>query len=376
MLPFSLDALHGALRGYLSRPIIRIEAIVPERLGGGAPGNPVYRLRVTYSGERDADHTLSLVLKRGAGRRDAFFAGSDKREAAFYRTLAHQLPINTPRMLLSADDVVGEPTRRLVVDSSGALHTGEGGSRGHVETGDWILMEALPSEVMWPRASWASEHYRSALDALADLHAAWWGRPPSATDYPWVWSPTGTHIASLIEESRLALREIERAAWGPKFLTPERLRAWLGVLDDPSPLLDTLAAMPQTLIHGDYWPGNIAVRKDGPTVFDWQLVGVGPAPYDLASFHSLSRWWFGRVPLSLTEMRAHYLARLNERLPESQRMDRYALDLGMDAARAWRFAILWPPAIVEHQIALSGAGHRLQNAIIEPACASLRRITA
>src|SRR5262249_26863023 len=105
ILPFSLDVLRGALRGYLSRSSVEIEAIVPERLRGGAPGNPVYRLRVTYRGEHNTYSTLNLVLKSGAGPTGSFEAGSDRREAAFYRTLARQLPITTPRMLLTADDI-------------------------------------------------------------------------------------------------------------------------------------------------------------------------------------------------------------------------------------------------------------------------------
>ena len=44
ILPFSLDALQGALRGYLARPAVEIEAIIPERVWGQMPGNPVYRL--------------------------------------------------------------------------------------------------------------------------------------------------------------------------------------------------------------------------------------------------------------------------------------------------------------------------------------------
>src|SRR6476619_932649 len=76
ILPFSLDALRRALDGYLSRPTVEVEAIVPERLGGGTLGNPVYRLRVTYRGERGSNGTLNLVLKKGMGRPDVYMMGS------------------------------------------------------------------------------------------------------------------------------------------------------------------------------------------------------------------------------------------------------------------------------------------------------------
>lgn len=378
-LPFSVEALQGALQRYLSRPTLDIEEVIPEKLGGGVSGSPVYRLTVNYRYRTDtasatcltaptSSDVLKVVLKRGARHTGAILAGSARREASFYRSLAGQLPMRTPRLLLTAEDVAGEPTAPLVIDAptSMAQHWD-----GLGFDNDWVLMESLPSEVVWPQSTWTTEHYQSALVALADLHARWWDCPPNPTEYPWVWTPTGRHTEDLIREARAALIEIGQQAWSEQFFPPDRLRAWLNVLDQPSCLLDTLTGMPQTLIHGDYWPGNIAMRADGPAVFDWQLVGVGPAPYDLACFHSSSRWWFGRLPLSLTEMRSHYLTRLNEQLGHN--IDRYIFDVGMDAARAWRFAVLWPTVILEHHTNLLATLHHMRATAIEPAYASLRR---
>lgn len=375
-LPFSVEALQGALSRYLSRPTVSIEEVTPEKLGGGVSGSPVYRLTVNYRYGTDtasatspaSSDVLKVVLKRGARQTSAILAGSARREASFYRSLAGQLPVRTPRMLLTAEDVLGEPTAPLVIDAPNSMAQSWDGLGFD---NDWVLMESLPSDVVWPQATWTVEHYRIALTALADLHARWWDCPPNAADYPWVWTPTGQHTESLIREAREALIEIEGQPWAEQFFPGKRLHAWLDVLDRPSCLLDTLTGMPQTLIHGDYWPGNIAMRADGPAVFDWQLVGVGPAPYDLACFHSSSRWWFGRLPLSLTEMRSHYLARLNKQLGHN--IDRYVFDVGMDAARAWRFAVLWPTVILEHHTGLLATLHHMRATAIEPAFASLRR---
>ncbi|MDQ6695685.1 MAG: aminoglycoside phosphotransferase family protein [Chloroflexota bacterium] len=371
-LPFSVDALQVAVRRYLSRPTLSIEEVVPERLTGGASGSPVYRLNVSYRGSAedciDAGSMLSLILKRGANHKGAILAGSAQREASFYRTLAQQLPVRTPRMLLTAEDIVGEPMQPLIVSASSTLAQGW---EGLGFDSDWVLMEAVTSEVVFPQSSWTAEHYRIALSSLADLHAAWWGSPPDPTDYPWVWMPTGHHTEGLIREAREALMEIGKASWGERFFPKERLHAWLMLLDNPTPLFNMLSGMPQTLIHGDYWPGNISMRADGPAVYDWQLVGVGPAPYDLSCFHSSSRWWFGRLPLSLTEMRNHYLERLNEQL--GKKVDRYCFDMGMDAARAWRFAVLWPTVILEHHTNFQANLHHMRSTAIEPAFASLRR---
>ena len=48
-------------------------------------------------------------------------------------------------------------------------------------------------------------------------------------------------------------------------------------------------------------------------------------------------------------------------------------DMTIDAARAWRFAVLWPSAIVEHRAHLLARVSYLRSTVIEPAYASLRR---
>jgi phosphotransferase family enzyme len=369
-LPFSLEALQLALRQHLSRPGLSVGEVVPAKMGGGASGSPVYRLEVSYNsglGDYTDSGKVSLVLKRGTQRSGAHLAGAARREASFYSTLASQMPLRTPRLLLSADDVAGEPAAPLVVGASSGLVYGWGAESDR----DWVLIEALPPDGIWPHATWSAEHYRMALGALAELHAKWWDRPPTPEEFPWVWMPTGAHTQELLEEARSALIEIEGATWGEKFFSRERLHEWLRVLDDPHCLLDILSGVPQTLIHGDYWPGNIAMRRDGPAVFDWQQVGVGPAAYDLACFHASSRWWFGRLPITLVEMRSHYMACLNERL--GYKVDRYIFDIGIDAARAWRFALLWLPTIIEHRAHLLARLSYMRATVIEPAYASLKR---
>lgn len=374
VLPFSIDALQDAMRRYLARPTLAVSEVTTERVGGGVSGSPIYRIKVSYCSQDatlPSESVLNLVLKRGVQHTGAILAGSARREASFYRTLASHMPVRTPRLLLTADDVVGEPTTPLVVNASQSVAYHWDST---MQDTDWVLLEALPQDKVWPRAHWTARHYRLALDALAAVHATWWDRPPDPADYPWVWTPMGHHTDGLVREAYAALLNIEKAEWGGKFLPPKQLRAWLNVLDDPTSLLETLGMMPQTLIHGDYWPGNIAMRTDGPAVFDWQFVGVGPAAYDLSCFYSSSRWWFGRLPLSLSDMRNHYLTRLNSRLDTP--VERAIFDMGMDAARAWRFAILWPTVIIEHHSGLLANLHHMRVTAIDPAYASLRRCLA
>jgi hypothetical protein len=242
----------------------------------------------------------------------------------------------------------------------------------------FITAGSSAGSALWPegaaraQSAWGEQQYRSALGALANMHAAWWGRPSTIQGKRWEPAPVWRADSGSMRAAREALLAIEEAHWGERFLPRAAARSWLRLLDDPGSLLSILAGMPQTLIHGDHGRD----RLPGGLGSSWGPVGVGPAPYDLACFYSSSRWWFGRLPLSLTEMRNWYLQRLNERLDAEEQLDRYTFDLGFDAALAWRFAIHWPALIMEHHTILLAGAHHLRAAVIEPACASLRRCTA
>jgi Phosphotransferase enzyme family len=377
-LPFSLNTLETAIRRYLSQPSAQLGEIVPKRLGGGFSGSPVYRLKVCYYDDVGDQGEVNLVYKEGTPWGGALTAEAARREVHFYRTLAPHLPVRTPRILLTAHDapVEGSGPHEGICTGMATRPAPLPGFSGP----DWVLLEALPTEAVWPQVTWTERHYRGALTALADLHAQWWDRPPDPHKHTWIWTPTGAHASALAHDAHEALLEIERARWGGDFFSPEDLSAWLDITARPTPLLDILNAMPHTLIHGDYWPGNIAMRPaahrdaaeaDAPAVFDWQFAGVGPSSYDLACFHATSRWWFGRLPLSLAEMRRHYLTRLNSLL--DTRIDRAFFDLSLDAARAWRFATFWPHAILQYSPQLRARRSYLQTMLLAPALASLRR---
>ncbi len=52
--------------------------------------------------------------------------------------------------------------------------------------------------------------------------------------------------------------------------------------DDPTPLIDALAATPTTFVHGDWKMGNLGRHSDGRTVLlDWAYPGSGPGCWDL-----------------------------------------------------------------------------------------------
>jgi hypothetical protein len=48
-------------------------------------------------------------------------------------------------------------------------------------------------------------------------------------------------------------------------------------------VVDRLAGLPTTLVHGELYPSNVLLAGDRVCVVDWELAGVGPAVLDLAA---------------------------------------------------------------------------------------------
>src|SRR5439155_21820547 len=122
-----------------------------------------------------------------------------------------------------SEDIAGEPTLPLLANPRQMQdeELAGRGSRVKVFGSDWLVMEAVPVDMLLPRASWTTGRYLAALNALADLHATWWGRPPDPADHPWAWEALGQDVATPVEEARAALLRIEAAPWGVRFFTPE-----------------------------------------------------------------------------------------------------------------------------------------------------------
>jgi phosphotransferase family enzyme len=155
------------------------------------------------------------------------------------------------------------------------------------------------------------------LSGLAALHAYRWGASGQLDGG--LWCPVRERI-TLISRASLEGPGAARDAVGdrilPGWVAFER-RAPAPVCDliaalgaDPRPLVDALAKLPSTLIHGDLKLANIGIAPDGSIdMVDWQMVSVAPVAIELG--------WFlvsnvASLPLQPNDVVARYHAELRK----------------------------------------------------------------
>lgn len=188
---------------------------------------------------------------------------------------------------------------------------------------------------------WSAEDYCQAIDALVDLHDRFWGLGADFNAFPWLGRPLA---ADFVVHVAAAAKAIERIVdqGEPEALVgvQERMQVLAALTQKADMVVAPLRDQPTTLLHGDFWPGNIAVLKDGrQIIFDWQLASVGPGVMDLLVFVNKSMWWFDPLPLSQAEIIDHYREGMAEKSGVQWEEDTW--ELLWDHAMMWRFLQEW-----------------------------------
>jgi hypothetical protein len=195
------------------------------------------------------------------------FLSDPQREIETYRTVLSNRRLNTPVFY------------GAVVDPATAKH--------------WLFLERIPGTrlkelgefALWEAAArWAATlhlTYAPAVDGLRDrTHLVKYDRA-----YLERWIGRARYVSG---GTSSAARQIETLA-----------RSY-------DALVERLAVLPVTLIHGEFYPSNIVVREtpSGPSVspVDWEMAAVGPALLDLAAITSGS--WTDQKVVALA--RAYY----------------------------------------------------------------------
>lgn len=142
-----------------------------------------------------------------------------------------------------------------------------------------------------------------ALATLARFHALHWEAVPVLEQvYPWLprfseWVTQHSRFltALLVEDMAPQTPYGQRilSHWpdlAHRFATfwhgcaPEQVEPLQALLRNPTPLLDRLAASPQTILHGNWQREELERRGERLTVSEWRYVQVGPAAWDLCTF--------------------------------------------------------------------------------------------
>jgi hypothetical protein len=306
--PFTLAELTAGLRRYLAEPSLHVREAAPQplpqpRLAGRA-AEGVRGLRVKYEAAGSM-LALDCVVKEPTGVVRPGLSHPGVREAGVYRSLALQLPMPTPA-LIAADPA-----------------------------GSWLVLEAVEADEA--PGAWGADTLNEALNLLARLHERFWGLADDLVAYPWLARPLTLDFEVHVYAAAQALGEMVRDEWPPLIARSPHILGTLGqIISQADRVAAPLRAEPFTLLHGDFWAGNIVRDEEGDmVVLDWQLAGLGPGVLDVVAMCKTTAWMTGELPMEEERAAARYrreVARLLE-----QRWSNAAWAELWDHALLWRF---------------------------------------
>jgi hypothetical protein len=321
--PFTRSDLSAGLRRFLGDPSIRVDDVQPASMPFRRPAIGRVRGALVSFQTRRGSEQLSLVVKEPRGATRTSLAGAGRREVGVYQSLASQIPLRTPSLIAASP------------------------------AGDWLVLDWVRS-VREPRV-WKPEDYARALENLAKLHDRFWGLSEDLEAYPWLGRPLDADFAVHVRAAAQAIQRIVQTGKPePLATSPERMKVLARLSTQAEDVVRPLRRQPGTLLHGDYWPGNVAILDDGAqVVYDWQAASVGPAMCDLVGLVTKSLWWFGPSPIGPAEWVALYRQALLEL--GGHRWDEADWSLLWDHALMWAFLQEWVDLLAASPDALLAA---------------------
>jgi hypothetical protein len=301
--PFSRSELTAALRRKTGDPSLTITEIIETEVPQRRPAIGRIRGLQVYTHGRTGDHKIDMVVKEPQGSTRAGTAGAGLREVSVYKTLGDHLPIRTP-LLLAADS-----------------------------TGAWLVFTLL-GEGRLPE-QWKAADYLLATDQLAVLHDRFWNLGDDLTIYRWLRRPLDTDFSIHLQAAQAGISKLENRVPPSTLSQDVNLQQLLEQLISHADVLAArLSQEPTTLLHGDYWPGNIHVHTDGTlTLYDWEEAAIGPAILDVVTFVQYSRWWFEPLPLEAGPLIGHYRERIKRANGHTWTADEWE--------ELWDYALMW-----------------------------------
>ena len=272
--PFTIADLTAAIRLMLEDRSLRVDEIVPLPLSHLPCMGRIRAMLVSYQSE-EGEGSIRLVVKEPRAITRTGLAGAGVREVGVYRWLASELPLRTPQLLAASP------------------------------VGEWLLMEEVRSRK--PPDGWGEVEYLGAVDALVALHSRFWGMGEDLGAYPWLSRPWESDFEVHVSAAANAIaRMVTQGEPDGITMQPARMRVLAALTTQADKVAAPLRAQPFTLLHGDFWPGNLALLDDEFAVYDWQLTGVGPGIMDVIVLIKKSEWWFDNPPFDPQRLLARY----------------------------------------------------------------------
>ncbi len=247
-------------------------------------------------------HDFDLVIKEPHGSTHTGAAGAGLREVSVYTTLKEHIPVRMP------DLVAASPK------------------------GDWLILTHLAPGRRPDK--WQAADYLLATEQLAVLHDRFWGLGEDLRTYSWLEKPLDTdrdiHAQAALQDSQ----QLVANASSLLNLETDIVQITEKIMAQMDTITAGLKQSPFTLLHGDYWPGNIHIHPHhGITIFDWEDAAVGPGILDVLSFIQGSSWYFAPLPLSAKEITQHYRSRLAQRGSHTYEDEEFET--------LWDYAVMW-----------------------------------
>ena len=133
--------------------------------------------------------------------------------------------------------------------------------------------------------TWAHSHIQSAIHGLAGIHSAWYEQEKTLLENPYILPPHNSDSIERMLPFWHALADAAAPVFTYSLGTAGTLLHQYYLRTVPE-WWETLRSMPQTLIHNDFNPRNIAFRCNGEShrlcAYDWELACIGVPQHDLA----------------------------------------------------------------------------------------------
>lgn len=340
--PFSRGDLTAGLRRSLRDLSLRVTDVQPMVISRRRPSIGDLRgLQVSYKGN-SGEGSCRLVVKEPRGTTRSGLAGAGRREVGVYQFLAGQLPVIIPSLIAASS------------------------------SGDWLLLECVsPSR---DSSRWQRKDYLKAIEALAALHDRFWSLGEDLSAFTWLSRPISKDFEVHVAAGAHAVETIRfRGEPASLALAAEKMQLLESLIAKADRIIAPLRKEPNTLLHGDYWPGNISVMKDGSQiVYDWQLTAIGPAILDVLVFIKKSAWSFDSVPIDEQQM-IEYYRQLMERRIGVVWSDEHWQQL-WEHALMWRFIQEWLDLLAASPdpVLLTRAEH-LEKVWLQPVLAAVEK---